>query len=191
MAKDKPESQVSLQRLRELVSHLNHVIDDPEHSAWGTTTTGADSSLVQRGLINDVLRATPLTIDGNSQTQIEEAATAVDTLTSLQPRDPAEGMLAAQMIATHKAGMEMLGLAMLNRTKAHTVDVLLRNATRLMALHAKQQDMLERRRARPAALPADAGGQDTTVPPARTAPALGEQAEAAPAGEVVRPKFGT
>jgi hypothetical protein len=182
---------VSPQLLRQLVADLKGAIDDPEQSAWGANATGADSSLVQTGLIKDVLRATPLTIEGSDKTQLEKVATTVDTLNSLQPRDTAEGMLAAQMVATHKAAMEMLGLAMLNRTKPQTVDVLLRNATRLMALHAKQQDMLERRRAR-------SGVSTTQAEPERTPAAseapptpTEEAGAAAPPGAVVRAKFGT
>ena len=191
MSEEKSDCQASPKLIRQLASALKVTIDDPEQSAWGANATGADSSLVQRGLLNDVMRATPLTIDGSNKTQIEEVATAVDTLNSLQPRDTAEGMLAAQMVATHKAAMEMMGLAMINRAYPHTVDVLLRNATRLMALHAKQQDMLERRRAR-------AGGSTTQAEPERTPaaseapPTLTEEAgAAAPAGAVVRAKFGT
>ena len=191
MSDESAKIEMTPERLRQLVNELQGPVGDPVQSSWGSTATGADSRLIQRGLFNDIAHAVPFAPGGDVDAAIERTATAIDTLHSLQPRDAAEGMLAAQMVASHKAAMEMMGLAMANRTKTYAADVMLRNATRLMALHAKQQELFERRRAR-----ADAAGPKSRPGSAKAAPAdeptpAEEGAAAAPAGEVVRPKFGT
>jgi hypothetical protein len=190
MSDEKASIKLTPERLRQLVDELQGAVADPDQSSWGIATTGAESRLIQRGLFNDLAEAVPFAAGGDTDAALERVATAIDTLHSLQPRDAADGMLAAQMVATHKAAMEMMGLAMANRMKTHAVDVLLRNATRLMALHTKQQEMFERRRAR-----ADAARARTVPADAAAAPAAGaagaDEAAAPPSGEVVRAKFGT
>lgn len=73
---------------------------------------------------------------------------ALASLEELGPRDEAEGMLAAQMVATHAAAMECLARA---ATPGIAPDVRareLKNALKFMMLYARQMETLDKHRGR-------------------------------------------
>jgi hypothetical protein len=73
----------------------------------------------------------------------------------IDARDPVEGMLAPQMIATHQAAMECLRRSALQEQTSEGRDLNLKNATRLMSLYERQMAALDKHRGR--------GQQNVTV----------------------------
>ena len=78
-----------------------------------------------------------------------------DLLDEINPTDPAEAMLAAQMIATHEAAMECLRRSVLPEQSREGRDLNLKNATKLMSLYERQVAGLDKHRGR--------GQQNVTV----------------------------
>jgi hypothetical protein len=64
----------------------------------------------------------------------------------MKPRDEVEGMLAAQMLATHNAAMECMRRAMLHEQTFVGRDQNLKHAVRLMSLYERQFAALDKRR---------------------------------------------
>lgn len=75
-------------------------------------------------------------------------AAARATLADIDPAPGIEAMLACQMVAAHEASMACLGRSMAPAAAPEMVDQNLKHAERLMALYARQTDVLGRHRAR-------------------------------------------
>lgn len=73
-------------------------------------------------------------------------ARAIELYESLAPTDGAEAMIAQQMVASHVAAMECLKRAALPNQSFEAVDMTLKHAQKLMALHAKQLETLNKHR---------------------------------------------
>lgn len=73
---------------------------------------------------------------------------AYEALESIAPQSELEGMLAAQMIATHHAGMECLRRAMLEDQTFKGRDQNLKHATKLLGLYERQLAALDKHRGR-------------------------------------------
>ncbi len=80
--------------------------------------------------------------------QRERVAAAAAALKGLAPRDELEGMLAAQMVATHAGAMECLKRAMVGEGWAAEREANLRQAGRLLAIYTRQAEALIRNRLR-------------------------------------------
>jgi hypothetical protein len=108
--------------------------------------TGAKSQPVRLALINRALRA--MWIPDHSDTEAVSRAMdlAIFTFAELKPRDAAEGMLAAQMIASHEAAMECMRRAMLPNQTFEGRDQNLKHATKLMGLYERQLAALDKHR---------------------------------------------
>ena len=75
-----------------------------------------------------------------------EAAGAM--LEDIAPSGGVEGMLAVQMVATHETALECLRRAMAEDSTPELAERNMRHAERLLALYARQTDVLGRHRAR-------------------------------------------
>lgn len=73
--------------------------------------------------------------DRSDKAAVDEALqAALDALRGIRPRDEAEGMLAAQMVATHQMAMECLRRANLSDQSMKGIELTLKHAVRLMSL---------------------------------------------------------
>ncbi len=75
-------------------------------------------------------------------------AAAGAMLEDIAPSGGVEGMLAVQMVATHEAALECLRRAMAEDSTPELAERNMRHAERLLALYARQTDVLGRHRAR-------------------------------------------
>lgn len=76
----------------------------------------------------------------------ERLEAAYAALRGIWPRDEAEGMLAAQMVASHNAAMECMRRAMLPNQSFEGRDQNLNHAVKLMGLYERQMSALDKRR---------------------------------------------
>lgn len=100
-----------------------------------------DMAFAER-LLKDLVGACCHAHDGDEQSDINAALAA---LTGLAPANEAEGMLAAQMVATHRAGMQMLGQAMRPQSLA-TAQWQSGFAVKLLRTFTQQMEALQRYR---------------------------------------------
>jgi hypothetical protein len=72
---------------------------------------------------------------------------ALTLLTNLEPSDASEAMLAVQMVSTHHASMELLRRALEDESPERR-NQSVAQAMKMMALHARQSEMLDKHRLR-------------------------------------------
>jgi hypothetical protein len=117
-----------------------------------TAATGSNHQFAQDHLILGVLAAT------RSSKEPEEfnhkIAVAVALLEGIKPEGELEGMLAAQMVATHMAAMDCLASAVGVQTP-QAKDIYLRHAEKLLATYTRQLEALDKHRGK--------GQQNVTV----------------------------
>lgn len=117
----------------------------PEKAA---AATGALSEAARLHLLRQVLSCL-WSPEGTPQEEVDrQISAAIDRMVELAPADPAEGMLAAQMMGTHEAAMECLRRAMLPNQTFAGRDQNLKHATKLMSLYERQLAALDKRRGR-------------------------------------------
>lgn len=78
----------------------------------------------------------------------DAVSAAMAALSGLAPTDTLEGMLASQMVATHNAAMECLRRAQLPNQTFEGREVSFKQASKLMALYARQMEALDKHRGR-------------------------------------------
>src|SRR5262249_9395115 len=78
----------------------------------------------------------------------ERASAALAALEEIRPGDALEGLLGAQMVATHSAGLEMMQRAMARGQDGPKIERQTSQAVRLLGLFARQLDLLARQRGR-------------------------------------------
>jgi hypothetical protein len=78
----------------------------------------------------------------------ERASAALAALEEIRPGDALEGLLGAQMVATHSAGLELMQRAMADDEDGPKVERQTAQAARLLGLFARQLDLLARQRGR-------------------------------------------
>ncbi len=110
------------------------------------TIAGTDSPELARTLLEQIMGTLWLPAGLTDEESGKRVAAAIDALKGIKPQDEIEGMLAAQMIATHSAAMHFLQMAMLRDQSSMAVDLYLRHATKLLSLFAKQIETLNRNR---------------------------------------------
>ena len=71
---------------------------------------------------------------------------AIGALEAIAPRDGLEGMVAAQMVATHEAAMECLRRAMLPEQTIEGRDLNLKHGAKLQQVYARQMEALAKHR---------------------------------------------
>ena len=106
-------------------------------------TTGSTDENLALVLMNQVSRTLSRPA-GVSEAQVMKAALAA--MKGLAPRDELEGMLAAQMVATHTAAMECLRRAMIDGQTREGRDQNLKHAAKLLGVYARQMEALDKHR---------------------------------------------
>jgi hypothetical protein len=108
--------------------------------------TGTDAKPLQIELINQVTR-TPWVPDGLSENEIvERGKAAFAMLEGIKPKGEIEGLLAAQMVATHSAAMECLRRAMISGQSLAVRDLNLKHAAKLLSIYTRQVEVLDKHR---------------------------------------------
>jgi hypothetical protein len=110
-------------------------------SLGGSSSDAFNNTIAHQVL--DTLRMPPAA-DDETQSRIAKSLAAV--LTGIGPRNEAEGMLVAQMVATHNASMECFRRAMLEGQTVEGREQNLRFADRLARTYTMQLDALKRYR---------------------------------------------
>jgi hypothetical protein len=78
--------------------------------------------------------------------KIEISEAALQMMKGLAPRDEAEGLLVAQMVATHSAALDCLRRAILEGQSFEGRELNLKHGEKLMALYVRQQEALDKHR---------------------------------------------
>ncbi len=108
--------------------------------------TGTDMCSLHLRRICEVIR-TLWFPDGLSEDQkSDRMASAITTLEGIKPRGEIEGMLAAQMVATHSAAMECLRRAMIPEQTFKGRDQNLKHAAKLLSIYSRQVEVLDKHR---------------------------------------------
>lgn len=81
--------------------------------ADGREAVGSASENVQLVRLGEVLSSLWLPVEYSSEERARRLDAAMEALKDIAPKDGQEGMLAAQMVATHSAAMECLRRAMI------------------------------------------------------------------------------
>ncbi|MBL6600308.1 MAG: hypothetical protein ISP41_15590 [Alphaproteobacteria bacterium] len=97
-------------------------------------------------LANQVVNTLWMPEATNSETRNRMIQTVMAAMTGIAPQDETEGMLAAQMVATHNAALECYRRAMIEGQTFEGREQNLRFADRLSKTYAQQLDALKRYR---------------------------------------------
>lgn len=108
--------------------------------------TGAAAPAVQERLVLQALDALCMPLEASEEEQARQLEAAYALLQELQPRDAAEGMLAAQMVAVHGAAMDYLRRAAQPGCGQAAREAAMRDAARLLMLFPRQLAHYDRRR---------------------------------------------
>ena len=103
--------------------------------------TGAKDEALQTQIVNQVLNTLWLPPEVGRQDRFDRINAAIDLLEEIKPRGVVEGMLAAQMVATHSAAMECLRRAMIAEQGFDGRDANLRHAEKPLATYARQMEV--------------------------------------------------
>jgi hypothetical protein len=128
---------------------------------------GSDFDAVNNWLANQVIGSLSLPESWSKETRDKKASQAVSMMVGLSPKDEIEGMLCAQMTATHAASMEMLRRAMIPEQPFEVLTGYLAMSNKFSRTHAALADTLMRKRT---------GGQQRIVV---------ERVQVAPGGQAV------
>ena len=160
--------------------------------------TGFADRKVQLRLLNQLI-VTLQTFDGEPAK--DRAETLLALLAAIGPKDGVEGLLAAQMVATHEHAMECFRRAMLSGQSFEGRNLNLKHAAKLLQMYARQTEALDKHRGKGQQkitvehVTVEAGGQaivgnveTRTVAQGASAPAqLGQMADVAPGSLARRP----
>ena len=108
--------------------------------------TGSDSGMFNLKLLNQVWNALWRLENGAEWAKRMGEIAARGALRGIAPRDPLEGMLAAQMIATHEAAMECFRRAHIPEQTFEGRQVALGQANKLVRSYAALVEALDRHR---------------------------------------------
>jgi len=110
-----------------------------------TAATGSHHPFAQTRLVLGVLEATRTSEDPEEFNK--QVAVAVALLEGIKPDGELEGMLGAQMVATHMAAMDCFASAV-KAKEPHVKDMHLRHAEKLLATFTRQLEALDKHRGR-------------------------------------------
>ena len=108
--------------------------------------TGTENSQLQLQRLNSVLQSFWLAGAADDETQNDVITGILASLRKLAPRDEIEGMLTAQMVATHNTAMECLRRAMLREQTFEGRQENLKYAAKFLALYTRQIETLDKHR---------------------------------------------
>jgi hypothetical protein len=110
--------------------------------------TGSVNKVFSHNLINQTTNAVGFPENPTDKQIFEIARSAIAELESIAPNDGIEGLLAAQMVATHNAAMECYRKAMLPNATFDGRELNLKYAAKLSGIYARQIDTLDKHRGR-------------------------------------------
>ena len=108
--------------------------------------TGTEQPQVQIRLINQALESLWLPENLGDEERVARHESAISMLQGIGPTGEVEGLLAAQMVATHNAAMECLRRAMIPEQSFHGRDQNLKHAAKLLSIYTRQIDVLDKHR---------------------------------------------
>lgn len=108
--------------------------------------TGTDDKNLHTVLINQLNNTLWLPENITDEKLLARVAGALSLLEGIKPKDEIEGMLAAQMVATHSAAMECLRRAMGPSQTFAGRDQNLKHATKLLSIYSRQIETLDKHR---------------------------------------------
>lgn len=108
--------------------------------------TGTKAPQLQQWLINQVNAALCLPEGLPEHEHRSRIQAAISLLQGIGPRDEIEGMLAAQMVATHNAAMKCLEQAMAQEQTFEGREQFLKHAEKLQSIYARQVETLNKNR---------------------------------------------
>ncbi len=97
-------------------------------------------------LLNNVIGAMPLHALKGNEGEVRRAKAAIAAMKAFKPADEIEGMLAAQAVALHSAGMECLRRAMIPDQPAEFASKLRKDGANLLRSMTEMLDALDRKR---------------------------------------------
>lgn len=110
------------------------------------TAMGTKSIVLQYDLVNQIANTLRYPANASSADQHTKVKAALAVLKGIKPSDELEGLLAAQMVATHEAAMECLRRAMIAEQTFDGRDQNLKHAAKLLGLYARQMETLDKHR---------------------------------------------
>lgn len=110
--------------------------------------------VLDQSLMRQVIESLWMPAELGEDEQLIRITSAIRQVEEIRPRDGLEGMLAAQMVATHNAAMECLRRANIQGQTSQGRDQNLRQAIRLLNLYTQQMAALNKHRGK---------GQQTVV----------------------------
>jgi hypothetical protein len=108
--------------------------------------TGIGSGVLAMVLVNQAWRSAATATSADELSRLAGQAAAEETLAGIGPRDAAEGLLAAQMVATHEAAMECFRRANLDGQTFEGRQANLGQANKLVRSYAALLEVLDRHR---------------------------------------------
>lgn len=124
--------------------------ESPKRSAIPTEglarATGADNEQLQIQRLNGVLKTIWLSDSRDEKASHNAIAAVLASLKNIAPLDELEGMLAAQMVATHNTAMECLRRSILPDQTFEGRQENLKHAAKFFGLYTKQLEALDKHR---------------------------------------------
>lgn len=112
----------------------------------GKKATGSDDSEFAMQMLKQVGQTYWLPEGSPTEDHVELARASIAMLQGIAPKDELEGMLAAQMVATHNAALDCFRRAMIPSQTFHGRDNSLKNGAKLAALYVRQIEALNKHR---------------------------------------------
>lgn len=139
MSKSKNEKKIDPTKVLAVASAIA-----VERRASAKALGGSDVHLFNRDIIESVLSARRM--QSGEDDALLRHYSAVAALSGIAPQDEIEGMLAAQLVATHNGAMECLRLAIISGQLLPAIDQALNQANKLCRTFATLLDALNRYR---------------------------------------------
>ncbi len=110
--------------------------------------TGTEQPHLQQHLINQVCAALwiPTLKAPSKDEKLAPIMSVISLLGAIKPADEFEGMLAAQMVATHNAAMDCLRRAVIRGQTFEGRDQNLKHASKLLSIYSRQIEVLDKHR---------------------------------------------
>ena len=108
--------------------------------------SGSDDPNFVNVLVNQVASSLWAPSQKSDADKMNAVKAAVAAMAGIAPRDELEGMVAAQMVATHNGAMECLRRAMIPDQSFEGRDVNIKHAAKLMSLYTQQMAALDKHR---------------------------------------------
>jgi hypothetical protein len=109
-------------------------------------STGSSNDGIRLARVGEIMSVLWLPQSMEKEVRDKKILAALNMFAELKPQNGVEGMLAAQMVATHSAAMDCLRRAMLPEQTFEGREQSLRHANKLMQTFARQLEVLDKHR---------------------------------------------